>query len=395
MKRFLVLILTAVLALGNISAQSTVRDVVESISRNNLSLQALAAEQEAEYYEVKGKNALAGPSVEYSPFYQDGISGVAESELIVSEEFEFPTKYVARRHQLVRQSRLHQSQYLSARRKLHLEAEQLCYEIIHKNQSLQMLQKRLEDSESLLQMFQKRMEAGDATILELNKVKLDRMDVLTTLSETQSERLRLLGQLQELNGGLPISLGDTLYPDQQFSFDLNAKLEEFLSSDYDIFSAEEELKLLQHDLSAVRQEWLPNLTVGYRRNTEGREALNGFMVGVSFPVLWPGSNVKAARKRQLSAELQLEEVRQSVANAVRTTYMELEGLHSVIASYDVPMMHQTLALLAKALQHGQITALEYYTEIDSIYEKLEAHLTLCCKAAKLEANLNLWRLNLE
>lgn len=390
MKRFHVLILTAVLALGNVSAQSTVRDVVETISRNNLPLQALAAEQEAEYYETKGKSALSGPSVEYSPFYQDGISGVAESELIVSEEFEFPTKYVARRQQLARQSRLHQSQYRSARRKLQLEAEQLCYEIIHKNQSLQMLQKRLEDSESLLQMFQKRMEAGDATILELNKVKLDRMDVLTTLIETQSERLRLLGQLQELNGGLPISLGDTLYPDQQFSFDLNAKLDEFLSSDYDIFSAEEELKLLQYDLSAVRQEWLPNLTVGYRRNTEGREALNGFMVGVSFPVLWSGSNVKAARKRQLSAELQLEEVRQSVANAVRTTYMELEGLCGVIASYDVPMMHQTLALLAKALQHGQITALEYYTEIDSIYEKLESHLTLRCEAAKLQARLNIW-----
>lgn len=389
MKRSLILLLTLLtLSEASSQSQSTVRDVVETISRNNLSLQSLAAGQEAEYYELKGENALSGPSVEYSPFYQDGISGVAESELIVSEEFEFPTKYAARRHQLRQHTRVHQWQYRSALRKVQLETEQLCYEIIHKNQSLQMLQRRLSDSESLLQMFEKRMEAGDATILELNKVKLDRMDVLTTLSETQNERNRLLGQLQELNGGLPIELGDTLYPAQQ-EMDLNAKLEEFSLGDCDISVAEEELSLLRQDLSITRQEWLPNLTVGYRRNTEGRESLNGFMVGVSFPVLWSGNNIKAARKRQLSAELQVEDVRQSVANAVRSTYMELEGLRSVMASYDVPMMHQTLDLLAKALQHGQITALQYYTEIDAIYEKLEAHLSLCCEAAKLQARLSL------
>lgn len=389
MKKSLILLLTLLsLSEASSQSQSTVRDVVETISHNNLSLQSLAAGQEAEYYELKGENTLSGPSVEYSPFYQDGISGVAESELIVSEEFEFPTKYAARRHQQLQQLRVHQWQYRSALRKVQLETEQLCYEIIHKNQSLQMLQRRLSDSESLLQMFEKRMEAGDATILELNKVKLDRMDVLTTLSETQNERNRLLGQLQELNGGLPIELGDTLYPAQQ-EMDLNAKLEEFSLGDCDISVAEEELSLLRQDLSITRQEWLPNLTVGYRRNTEGRESLNGFMVGVSFPVLWSGNNIKAARKRQLSAELQVEDVRQSVANAVRTTYMELEGLRSVMASYDVPMMHQTLDLLAKALQHGQITALQYYTEIDAIYEKLEAHLSLCCEAAKLQARLSL------
>ena len=52
------------------------------------------------------------------------------------------------------------------------------------------------------------------------------------------------------------------------------------------------------------------------------------------------------------------------------------------------MMNETLALLSKALKHGEISALEYYTEINSIYDKLQAHIDLHTQYVKIWAQLN-------
>ena len=49
---------------------------------------------------------------------------------------------------------------------------------------------------------------------------------------------------------------------------------------------------------------------------------------------------------------------------------------------------ESLTLFAKALQQGEITALVYYVEINSIYEKLQRHIDLHCQSVKLLAELH-------
>lgn len=392
MKRFPVtaLLLTAAMLLpchNLLLAQSSVPELLSSIERHNLQLQSLRHSQEAEVLDLKAENKVGGPSVEYSPFYQEGFTGVAESELIVSEEFDFPTRYAARHKQVRLEQQLNDRQYLSARREVLLEAQLLCYDLIRTRQLIDMLRQRLHDSEALQELFAKRMEAGDANILELNKVKLDRMEVLTRLSQVENEHSQFTSRLTMLNGGKEFSLTDQQFPEQLLDPDFEAFITRALAADADVLAAQASLQASQHQVSLSRQEWLPNLSIGYRRNTERGEAVNGFLVGASFPLLSTSARVKAAKQRQYSAELDLQEQQLASRQQLEAQYNELRNLHRVLDHSDVEMMQQMLQLLSKALQHGEISALQYYTEISSIYQKLEDHIDVHCQSTKLYASL--------
>ena len=346
MKRYLIATIVAFSAYSAALAD-TVGDVLKQVAANNLTLQSLAHDCQADVLEIKAGNALAGPSVEYSPFFTKAYSGVAESEFVVSQEIDFPTKYTARNKQAQMQQTVGNQLLAKQRRDILLQAQLVCIDLIRLNQTLTMLRERLANSETLLQMYEKRMEAGDANALELNKVRLDCMEVRTLVSETQGERTALVQQLRQLNGGKPLDVTDTELP----VYPQITNFEEY-------------------------------------RNTEQGEGINGFQVGVSFPLYSNSSNVKAARQRRQSAELQVTQAQHEAESSLRTSYEQLQGLQQVISHSDVKLMQESLSLFAKALQQGEITALVYYEEINGIYEKLQRHIDLHSQSVKLLAELH-------
>ena len=387
MKRYLIATIVA-LSTYSVALADTVGDVLKQVAANNLTLQALVHDNQADVLDIKASNSIGGPSVEYSPFFTKGYSGVAESELVVSQEIDFPTKYAARNKQAQMQQTVGDKLLAKQRRDILLQAQLLCIDLIRLNQTLSMLRERLANSETLLQMYQKRMEAGDANALELNKVKLDCMEVRTLVNEAQGERTSLLQQLRQLNGGKSIDVTDTVLPNYPQITNFESYRALALASDADVAVAQTSLRAADMNLKLQKNEWLPNISFGYRRNTEQGEGINGFLVGVSFPLYSNSSNVKAARQRRESAELQVVQAQNEAEASLRTNYEQLQGLQQVIDHSDVKLLQESLTLFAKALQHGEITALVYYVEINSIYEKLQRHIDLHCQSVKLLAELH-------
>lgn len=387
MKRFLIAV-SFVLMAFTASADNSVDDVLKQIAQNNLTLRALQHDNEADVLDIKAENSLDGLSVEYSPFFRSGYSGVAESELVVSQEIQFPTKYADRNKQAKMLKSVGGKMYEKNRRDILFEAEQLCLDIIRLNMTMTMLDQRLKNSETLHQMYDKRMAAGDANILEVNKVKLDCMEVQTMVSEAQNERMLLLQQLQQLNGGKPVTIDSEKFPEFQPIKDFESYKALYLASDADIQMAETMLKSADMNVKMQKREWLPNISFGYRRNTEQKEGVNGLMVGVSFPLYSNSQRIKAARERRKSAELQVEQARKDAESQLQSGYQQLVGLQQVLDHSDVKMMQESIVLFSKALQHGEINALDYYTEVNSIYEKLQRHIDIHCQSAKLHAVLH-------
>ncbi|WP_373172419.1 TolC family protein [Prevotella merdae] len=387
MKRYLIATIVA-FSTYSIALADNIGDVLKQVASNNLTLQALAHDNQADVLDIKASNSIGGPSVEYSPFFTKGYSGVAESELVVSQEIDFPTKYAARNKQAKMQNIVGEQLLIKQRRDILLQAQLLCIDLIRLNQTLSMLHERLANSETLLQMYQKRMDAGDANALELNKVKLDCMEVRTLVNEAQGERTSLLQQLRQLNGGKPIDVIDTVLPEYPQITNFESYRALALASDADVAVAQTALRAADMNLKLQKNEWLPNISFGYRRNTEQGEGINGFLVGVSFPLYSNSNNVKAARQRRESAELQVMQAQNEAEATLRTNYEQLQGLQQVIDHSDVKLLQESLTLFAKALQQGEITALVYYVEINSIYEKLQRHIDLHCQSVKLLAELH-------
>ena len=387
MKRYLIATIVA-FSTYSIALADNIGDVLKQVASNNLTLQALVHDNQADVLDIKASNSIGGPSVEYSPFFTKGYSGVAESELVVSQEIDFPTKYAARNKQAKMQNIVGEQLLIKQRRDILLQAQLLCIDLIRLNQTLSMLHERLANSETLLQMYQKRMDAGDANALELNKVKLDCMEVRTLVNEAQGERTSLLQQLRLLNGGKPIDVIDTVLPEYPQITNFESYRALALASDADVAVAQTALRAADMNLKLQKNEWLPNISFGYRRNTEHGEGINGFLVGVSFPLYSNSNNVKAARQRRESAELQVMQAQNEAEATLRTNYEQLQGLQQVIDHSDVKLLQESLTLFAKALQQGEITALVYYVEINSIYEKLQRHIDLHCQSVKLLAELH-------
>ena len=387
MKRFLIAV-SLVLMASAARAEGSIGNVLKQIAQNNLTLKALHHDNEAEVLDIKAANAPDGLSVEYSPFFRSGYSGVAQSELVVSQEIQFPTKYADRNKQANLQKAVGGKVYEKNRRDILLEAQLLCVDVIRLNKTLAMLEQRLKNSEALRQMYEKRMEAGDANILEVNKVKLDCMEVQTLVSEAQNERMLLLQQLAELNGGKPVTIDDVEIPKFQPITDFESYKALALASDADIQMAETMLQSADMNVKMQKREWLPNISFGYRRNTEQKEAVNGVLVGVSFPLYSNSKNIRAARERRQSAQLQVEQARSTAESQLRSGYQQLVGLQQVLDHSDVKMMQESIELFSKALQQGEINALEYYTEVNSIYEKLQRHIDVHTQSAKLLAALH-------
>lgn len=383
-----------ILLLLVLNANAQMDSVLHSIEKNNLQLQSLRRQHQASALEMKSENVLRGPSVEYSPFYQSGYTGVASSELIASEEFDFPTQYAQRRRQMQLEESVAEKNYATARRDLLLSAKLLCLDVVRGNQVGDMLSRHLAQAEQMLAHLEKKMQAGDATILELNKAKLERMDVLKALAQNEADLQELLLQLQALNGGIAIAVEEREFTNGrmdelaslQDSEIANSLISQLVNSP-EIAEAEAALKASEHAVCMSRQAWLPSITVGYRRNTEQNERLNGFLVGASFPLFGTSGKVKAAKARRESSELQLQEVRQRTATELRRLTAEMQSLRKVLDHTDTDLLRETLSLLDKALLHGEITTLQYYTETSEIYTKILNHIDLHCRYAKLVAEV--------
>ena len=371
---------------GSLQAQS-IADVLQSIERNNKELQAQLQLTEAAKMEVQTQNSLSDPTIDYSPFFAKGVDGVASSELVVSQEFDFPTLYAARRQSGKLQQEVLDRQQQAVRRSILLDAKNLCLDLIRLNQEKALLDARKKNADELLTLFEKRLQEGDAGILEVNKIKMERMNVQTEVTQNNAAHRTALQSLLAMNGNLPLEFTADTYPQIEKIRDYNALYDEIMLTDADLLASDAAARAAAKEVSVNKQNWLPKLSVGYRRNTSLDEKSNGFLIGGSIPLFSNRKKVKIARAQEVGARLQLDNARLQAEATVQSRYNEVLQLQEAMKAYDVPLMHETLDMLKQAVMAGQLSIIEYYVEVDGVYRNLQAYIQIENQYQKLMADI--------
>lgn len=119
-------------------------EILQQIARNNPQLHAQDKARNAEKIELKTSNNLDRTAVSYSPFFANGVQGIASSELVVSQDFDFPTLYAGRNKMIKKQSEVLDTRFESLRRDVLLDARLLCIQLVHQ-QKLATVLKRQHD----------------------------------------------------------------------------------------------------------------------------------------------------------------------------------------------------------------------------------------------------------
>lgn len=362
-------------ALG-VQAQGHIDDVLKSIENNNKSLSANRQLTDAQQLEARTGNYLSNPSVELEKMWGEGKDAGSEYTLTVSQSLDFPTTY-ARKNKLAElKTTTFDYQFAAFRQQVLLTAKQKCIEIIYLRKQKKLLTERLENAREMCALYDKRLKTGDANQLEVNKVHLEHLNAENQSRLNTAALDAAIEQLQNLNGGQPIDFADT-------DFQLLPNLEpfeqiysEFMSLDPGMKNLTGAQQIAEQEVKVNRSLSLPKFGIGYKRGgSSDGAASNGFAIGVSVPLFENKNTVKKAKAQAAFATATLEENQLNLRTNLKQLYQQAEALKHSLDEYAKALKQQrNIQLLNKARDAGQLSVIDYFIEVASIYDSWQTYL---------------------
>ncbi|MDO4179877.1 MAG: TolC family protein [Bacteroidales bacterium] len=364
-----------------------IEQILKSIEQNNKALQSQQQAANAEKMENRTANNLPDPTLNYSSFYSNSAEGGHGTEFVATQGFDFPTQYITRNRQATLQNEAVDMRTRATRRDILLAAINLFFDLSVLNQEKDLRDMRLKNAEDLQALYDKRLSTGDANILEVNKIKMERMSVQTEVAQNTAAHRTALQSLLAMNGNQALEFAETEYPAVEEINDYNLMRDRVIASDIDLQAASATVRAAEKQVKVDRQGWLPKLEVGFRRNTNSVEAENGFVIGGSLPLFENRKRVKIAKAQAISVQLARESIREQAEAGLMAQFNEMQQLKAAMQAYDVPLMHRSLQLLKQALEEGQISLIEYFVETENIYRNLQAYMQVENQYQKVMANI--------
>ena len=166
---------------------------------------------------------------------------------------------------------------------------------------------------------------------------------------------------------------DTVYPEVSIPASLTELEQEVLSSDSRLCALRSEQSVAKKRIAVSRAEGLPSFELGYRMNpSSGGERYNGFIVGISIPLFSNRGKVRGAKAQSLYADLQTESMQTIVESELMQLYSRAAMLKTSVDEYTKVLAEQTdMSLLGKAIQSGQISMIEYFAGVTTIYQSMQ------------------------
>ena len=357
-------------------AQSSIDQVLRSIETNNKSLQANTKMTDAQKLEAQTGKFLANPSVEWEQMWGNRNNPGSEYTLTVKQSLDFPTTYSNKNKLANLKANTIVFQSAAYRQQLLLNAKQTCIEIIYLRKQKSLLDERLANAETMFALYKKRFESGDANQLELNKIQLELLNAQNQSRLNKAALTAAEEQLRNLNGGKPITFDATDYPAGEELINFDQLQAAFMDADPNLKSLTGNQEIANREVKLSRSLTLPKFDVGYKRNAASDHvASNGFMVGVSIPLFENKNTVKKAKAQAEFATASLEDNRLNLKTNLQQLYQQAEALQISRADYAKVLEQQrNIELLNKALNAGQLSVIDYFTELSTIYDSHQSYL---------------------
>ncbi len=275
-------ILIGLFAIGlslNVQAQSDLKDVLQAVESNNLSLKAQNNYIESQKIGYKTEMNLANPEIEYEINFSDSDGN--PYEVLISQDFDFPTVYL-HKNKIKKAKTANLNNLLQqSRQDILLNAKKVCLNLIYQNKLKDQLTIRYENAQKLVNFFQKKLEKGDANILEMNKVKIVLLNVKNQLQLCNTQVINLKEELKQLNGGKAIDFNTILYPNFSLEEDFTKLEVDVLKNTPSLNQMKANMDIASKQTSLAKNQVLPKFNLGYRYlNSDINKSFNGINIGI-------------------------------------------------------------------------------------------------------------------
>ncbi len=369
MKNIIYIILPLLISVAKLNGQTIIDSVLVNIAKNNKTLQTQNKYWDAQKLQYNTGITLYDPLVSYD--YMRGtphaIAG-NQTDINVIQRFDFPTVYGKKRRLAEEQSKQADFSLTANRQLILLEAKKICIELVYRKKLREKIEERKTKIDNFLTDFQTKLDKGEGNVLDVNKAKLQLIEINKDLQLNASTINQLTQKLTELNGGNEIVFTGTDYPDYM-PVPLFEELEKEIES-YDPVRKylEQEKVIAQKQIEVTKALTLPKVEAGYHYQGILGQNFHGARVGLSIP-LWENKN----RIKQSQAELSLTEVQ--LTEHINEHYYDIKQLHEkyvnlqkTVEDYqNVLSSINSIQLLDKALSFGEITTIQYFLEASYFY----------------------------
>lgn len=349
-------------------AQPGLEAVLARVAQHNTSLIAHQQYLEAQKLSFRTGLAPANPTVEFD-FLKGRPEGAGNlRDFAVTQSFDFPTAYRRKRQLAEEKTAKTVFQASAFRQNVLLEAKRYYLELVYLNQQHLLLSRRLQDLERLAQGYQQQVTQGNASVLELNKVKLQLVGLRQELRENENARNQFTQRLSELAGGITVADSATTYPALP-PVPPYAVLDSLVEAQDPVLkSIRQEKEISTREKEVTRALTLPKMQAGYHYQAILGQVYEGAHVGLTIPLWQDRHRVQEAEARIVHNELQIQHHLNEHQHRVRQLYLRYENLRETLADYrQLRSTLTTAELLAKALRLGHISTVEYLTEMTYLY----------------------------
>jgi outer membrane protein, heavy metal efflux system len=348
-------------------AQNNVDSIMKNIERNNKSIQSNKKYWEAKQAEYKTGLTLYDPQVEYDYLFGSPVGAGNQKDFSITQRLDFPTVYKSKQALSGRQISQTTLQQQVFRQDILLEAKLLLLQTIYLNKKGAELNRRLLNTQKLVADYQKKLDRGNVIILDLNKAKLQLLNIQNEVRLNENEKQAQITKISELNGGNTLVINDTIYPlipDIPSFKVLDSTIE---ANDPIIKVYEQEKLILQQQINVQKAMNLPKIETGYHAQGILGQTYRGIHAGITIP-LWENKNkINAAKANLEYANANTEKNRLTHQLENKQYYDLIDVRLKMIQAYkELLSTLNNTSLLNKALALGQITIIQYFYE-ESFY----------------------------
>ncbi len=356
-------------------AQTNLDSVLSSVAINNKTILSNDSYWEAQKLHYRVGLSLFNPKISYD--YLDGSPATAgnQTEFAITQAFDFPTVYGKKRQVAENQIAAAAYQVQATRQEVLLLAKNTAIELIYRHKLQAALDLIKQNTEKWLSNFQSSLDEGEGNLLDVNKAKLQLIQIKAENQQNLSAIQQLNTKLTGLNGGIAIVLADASYPETP-----NVPSFAELISEVEAFNPvrkylEQEITISESQVLTSRALSLPKMEAGYRYQSILGQNFQGLHLGMTIP-LWENKNTVKARKADLvTNELNLLQHQNEHFHDISRLYEKYENLKITLGEYQTLFgsLNNT-TLLDKSLTLGQISSIEYFLEIGYYYDALRNYL---------------------
>lgn len=367
----------------NLSAQSTIDNVLTEVERNNTTLSAYRKSIDAKKIGNKTGITPQNPEVEFNYLFGNPSALGNRTDFSIKQSFDFPTAYSYKKQISDLKNEQAELEYTKQRNDVLYKTNVVCVKLTYYNVLKIELEKRRSNASKIAEAYKTKYDVGDINILDYNKAQINLLNITKELESCEIERNSLLLELVALNGGHPVHFSDSVF----FTKNIPDDFEQWFAQ------TEEKNPLLQwikQELAISRKQVrlntaisLPRVYGGYMSEKVVGQQFQGITLGVTIP-LWENKNsVKQAKAQSFAVQSIEADSKLLFYNHMKEVHTKAIALHNNVSDYRNKLsIYSNNELLEKALIKGEISLTEYLYELALYYENVS-------KLLEMEMSLNL------